>query len=273
MQDNKIEFKFNLSDVSNKFLFHLRETTDCITHIYNSIENSSIDRYRPLPTDSFPLQIDDKRPIPSIEEQKLNTINWILNKAFEEFINGLTKSFKETYRYLKIYSLSLEPRNSSKREDFEKILDKVEVDIEKFSFPEFLDKIELLLRQPLPLKEEISSINKIRNCLVHRHGLVGEKDIKTSPTKDLRLKWISLKYWTNIEGEQMEITYNFRKDSIIVKNLEIEQIRNEKVFKSGDKILLDINEFNHISYTCYQFITRLYTLMPIPTEENKNGAQ
>jgi len=38
----------------------------------------------------------------------------------------------------------------------------------------------------------------------------------------------------------------------------------EKVFKLGDKISLNINEFNGISYTCATFATGLFPLMPQP---------
>ncbi len=100
MQDNKVEIKFDLSEVSNKFLLHLKETTDIVTFIYNSINYSDDIPLKPLPTDSFPIAIDNKKPPSTKEELKFKTINWVLNKAFEEFINGMTKSFKAAYMYL-----------------------------------------------------------------------------------------------------------------------------------------------------------------------------
>jgi hypothetical protein len=264
MENEKIEIKIELAEVTNKFLLHLKETTDCLTHIYYSIDKSDIDIHKPLPTDSFPVKITDNKPIPTTEEQKQITLNWALTKAFEDFITGLTKSFKETYKYLKIYTLSQEPPRTKSREDFEKEFQKIDVDIEKFHFPDFIEKIENILNQPLPLKEELLSVNQIRNCLVHRHGTVLNKDIKNSPTGDLRLKWVSLKFWTTKDGEQTEITYDFRKDGVTVDNLSYTTISNEKVFKLGDKILLDINEFNGIAFTCATFANGLFPLMPQP---------
>jgi len=264
MENEKIEIKFELAEVTNKFLLHLKETTDCLTHIYYSIDKSVLDIHQPLPTDSFPVKITDNKPSPTIEEQKQITLNWTLTKAFKDFITGLTKSFKETYKYLKIYTLSQEPPQTRTREDFEKEFQKVEIDIEKFHFPNFIEKIETLLKQALPFREELLSINQIRNCLVHRHGTVLNKDIKNSPTGNLRLKWISLKFSTAKGGQQTEITYAFRKDGVTVDNLSYETIKNEKVFKQGDKISLNINEFNVISYTCATFATGLFPLMPQP---------
>lgn len=272
MTDEKIEIKFELADVTNKFLLHLKDTTDCISHIYYSIDKLDIDMHKPLPTDSLPIVITDNRPKPTKDEQKQLTLLWTLTKAFEEFINGLTKSFKETYKYLRIYVLSQNPKYTRTREELEAELQKIEIEMEKLHFPDFLDKIEKLLNKTLPLREEVLSINQVRNCLVHRHGTVGEKDIKNSPTSDLQLKWNSLKFWTKINGQQTEITYNLRKNGIIADGLSLESIKNVKAFKLGDKISFDINEFNGIAYTCATFANGLFPLMPRPTEENESGA-
>lgn len=262
MKDEKIEIKFELAEVTNKFLLHLKETTNCLTNIYHAINKLEINIQKPLPTDSFPIAINDNKPKLTISKQKQITLNWSLTKGFEDFINGLIKSFKETYKYLKIFTLSQEPPGTRSRKEMEKEFQKIEIDIEKFSFPQFIEKIEKLLKRTLPLKEKILSVNQLRNCLVHRHGIVGEKDIKNSPTGDLRLKWILLTFWTTKNEQQTEITYNFRKDGVIVDNLSFKTINKEKVFKQGDKISLDINEFNGIAYTCALFAKKIFSLMP-----------
>ena len=264
MEDEKIELKFELADVYNKFLFHLKETIDSLTHIYYAIDKLEIDIHKPLPTDSFPIIVNDNKTKSTIDEQKQITLNWTLAKAFEDLINGLTKSFKETYRYLKIYSLYKASPLIMNRNEFEKELHKVEMEIEKLHFPDFIERIENHLSLLLPLKEEILSINKIRNCLIHRYGVVEQIDIKNSLNNDLLLKWTSLKFWTTVDGMQTEITYDFRKDGIIISDLNCDAIKNERIFKLKDKISLDINEFNGIAYTCATFAKNLFQLIPRP---------
>ena len=224
MEDENIEIKFELAEVTNKFLLHLKDTTDYITHIYHAIDKSDIDIHKPLPTDSFPITITDNRPKPTIDEQKQLTLRWTLTKAFEEFINGLTKSFKEAYKYLRIYTLSQEQNNTRTRENLEEELQKIEIETEKLHFPDFLYKIEKLLSKTLPLREEILSLNQVRNCLVHRHGTVGEKDFKNCTSGGLILKWNSLKCLTKINGQLTEITYEMRKDGMTVHGLNIQTI-------------------------------------------------
>jgi hypothetical protein len=262
--NENIKIKFELADVYNKFLFHLKETIDCLTHIYYAIDKFDIDIHKPLPTDSFPIVINDKKSKPTIDEQRQITLNWTLTKAFEDLINGLTKSFKETYRYLRIYSLYKASPLVMSRDEFEKKLNKIEMEIDKLHFPDFIERIENNLSLLLPLKEEILSINKIRNCLVHRDGVVEDTDIKNSMTNSLHLKWISLKFWTTVAGKQTEITYDLRKDGVTVTDINYETTNNEKVFKLKDKISLNINEFNGIAYTCSTFAQNLFQVLPRP---------
>jgi hypothetical protein len=263
MSVEKIEIKIKTSDVISLFLVHLKETTDCLTHIYNCIEKSEINIYELLPTDNLPFIVNDKKPVPTIKEQKQLTINWALTKAFEDLINGLVKSFEVTIWHLRIYNLHKEHTDKKSRKEVEKEIERIKTDIEDYNFPAFIEKIESLLNLSLPLREEILSINKIRVCLVHRHGLVGQKDIKNSPTNDLQLKWIERKFWTTSKNKRKEINYDLRKSGVIIDNLSCKTIKNKKTFKLKEKVFLDINEFNSLAYTCAIFANKMYSLMPL----------
>lgn len=264
---DKIEIELQLDDVTNKFLLQIKETTESVARVYQAIEMLEIDIHKPLPTDDFPILIDDKKSKPSIIEQKEITINWVLRKGFEDFTSGIILIFKEVYKNLKIYSFYKEHNGTKTREQIEAELNKINEDSEKFHIPNFIEKIGELIELPLPYKEEIISINKIRNCLVHRHGIVSEKDIKDSTDGKLHLKWISLQSYTIINGEKHIITYEMRKKEITVPNLYYERILNEKVFKLKEKISLSINEFNGIAATCAEFAYSLFGFMPRSEEK------
>ena len=104
--EEPIEVKFIIEDVINVFLDHLKETTDCVTHIYYSIEASDIDIKKPLPSDSFPITVNNRKTPKTINEQKISSFDWAIRKAFEDFINGLTKSLKEANKLLRTILLS-----------------------------------------------------------------------------------------------------------------------------------------------------------------------
>jgi len=262
MDTEKIDIEV-ITTVANKCMLHIQETTDYLKHIYHAVNYANVDIHKPFPIDNFPINIDNQVPKPTLEDQKILTINWALIKAFEELINGLTKSLKDTYRYLKVHAIHQEPYTKS-RAQIESELQKISVKLEDAHFPEFIEAIEKSLNCKLPLRDEIISINQLRNCLVHRHGIVSAKDIKNSTTGDLRLKWISLGSFTQIDGQEIEITYNYRKDGITVPNVLHKQFSNEKIFKVGDKVAIDLSEFNGFSYTCIEFALQLFKMMPQP---------
>ena len=260
MKEQPIEIKLALENIVNVFLEHLKETTNCVTHIYHSIEESNIDLSKPLPTESFPLKINNNKPALTIKEQKIVSFEWVVRKAFEDFINGLTMSLKEANKIIETLLLSEKPKYSMTKEEIENELEKINVKIEKLHFPELVKSIEDYLSCSLRFSEEIISINKIRNCLVHRNGVVSDKDVRNN--RDLELKWISLKWYTLIENISTEITYDMRKNGITVSNLEYKVIDNRKSFEKGQKISIDINEFNGIAYTCSEFARFLYSSIP-----------
>lgn len=261
------QVKFDISDVTNKFLLHLKKITDNVTLIYSAVDEYDANFSKPLPTDSFPIGVYDGQPRLPIVDQKEAATEWILTKAFEELVYGLIKSFKETYRYLSYYDLSQKQDKTMTKGGIEKELERIEKELEEFHFPTFIQKIELLLNRQLPLKEEILSINQIRKCLIHRFGRVGDIDVKYSKNNDLRLKWISLRFWTTINNIKTEVTYDLRKDRITVNELSSELIKNEKIFELGEEISIDINEFNGIAYTCAKFVEQVLNSIPIPIEK------
>lgn len=260
MKEEPIEIKFTLEDVVNVFLDHLKETTNCVTHIYYSIQEADIDLNKPMPTDSFPLAINNEKPSLTLNEQKVASFEWVIRKAFEDFIIGLTKSLKEANKIIKTLILSEKPKYSMEREEIENELRKVDDEIEGLHFPKLIEFFENYLGHPLPFREEIISINQIRNCLVHRGGLVSNKDVKNN--NELELRWISLKWYTKINEVSTEITYDMRKNGITVNNLDYKVVDNKKSFKLGQKISINLNEFNGIAYTCSEFAQYLYSSMP-----------
>jgi len=262
MEEQPIEIQFTLENVVNVFLDHLKETTDCVTHIYHSIQEADIDLNKPMPTDSFPIAIINQKPTLTLNEQKLASFEWVITKAFEDFINGLTKSLKEANKIIRTLKLSEKPKYSMTRDEIECELNKINAEIEDLHFPALIKFIENYIGHPLPFSSEIISINQIRNCLVHRGGIVSDKDLKNN--NELELKWISLKWYTKINEVSTEITYDLRKNEIAVNNIEYMVIDNKKSFELGQKISIDINEFNGIAYTCSEFANYLYSSMPKP---------
>ena len=186
MQEIKISFK--LEEVANNFLIYQKRIIENVTFAYNSINSNNSERKIHLPTDGLPLFIDDyKKPLTN-NEIKENTLNWIFQKAFEEIIIGLTPSLIEAYKVLKVRDLSLTINTYENTKALNQVLSRIDIEAQKMHFPVLIAKIEAYLGQTLVFREEILSINQVRNCLVHRQGFVSELDLNDKVSKTLSLK-------------------------------------------------------------------------------------
>ena len=260
-----LQINIKLEQVSNKFLLHLKKIAGNVTLTYNAIKSEKFDPNLPLPTDSLPLNIDDNKKQPTFDEQKDQAIKWLFQKAFEELIIGLTTSLIEAYRYLKLYELASQDTHSRSKDQLENEMEKIEKKAHKLHFPALIKEIEGTLGQSLLLRDEILSINQVRNCLVHRNGIVHQNDLKDDNGEGLTLKWNSPEFYTwKKNGERVKLDYKTREKEINTNKLESFLTGKQKTFKLNDQLLIDIDHFNDISYTCAIFVTKLNDVLPRP---------
>lgn len=256
----EMKMKFTSSDISNASLIHIKNTTAVVTHIYNAIQAFQLQDVKPLPTDSLPMMFDDGQVVLVQPNQKELTMNWIMRKAFEDFINAIFKSLKEAFKFVKFLDYCLKGEYQGPFEKTLKELEEIERDSDQDAFPKLIEKIEKLLKKGnvLEFKEEILSMNKVRNCLVHRDGTVKTKDTNNQEKSLLVLKFVSNNSYVKIDEEFERLTFERRKKEVLVKEQIFKELKEVREFKIGEEVHFDINDFNGISYCCYKFAIGLY---------------
>ena len=143
----------------------------------------------------------------------------------------------------------------------EQKISNIDISANRAHFPNLIKHIEQCIDQPLYLRDEIISINRARNCMVHSGGIVQDKDLKDKGSKVLTLKWKIVRFSTEKNGQQILLEYRTRKDGIHIDNLQMELIDNFKEFSLGERISIDLNEFNDILYTCSIFTKTLFNTL------------
>jgi hypothetical protein len=98
-------------------------------------------------------------------------------------------------------------------------------------------------------KDQVLSINAARNCFVHRHGAVSDRDVNDEGV--LEVKWTRHRIFIqNEDGEQ---------DLIIGKVLEVgskicmKVEEKEKPFSIGDQLSFSIEEMSEIIWCFFLF--------------------
>lgn len=144
-------------------------------------------------------------------------------------------------------------------EEAEKLKKSIATKAKKAHLPVHIEQIEKLLKCQLELKEEISSINNARNCLVHRNGIVHEVDFNDKSTPCLRLKWVEFYHELQLmNGDWKKLTFELRREGVEAKNLRITPVPKELCFSENDITEYDINTIIGVGWTCIFFINGLY---------------
>ncbi|MGP8217472.1 MAG: hypothetical protein ACLQQ4_18030 [Bacteroidia bacterium] len=265
----RIDVEFHIAEVSNKFLRQLTQTINATKHIYHAVDNYNPDFIPPLETDTLPIVIIDPSDPNNTKPTKAETLLWLYKKAFEEFIIGLTESLIEAYRLLKISRLSVSTKLKRDKTDVQIMeeITKINDTAMKMFFPNLLNEIEKELEVALLFKNELISINCVRNCLVHRSGIVKDKDINDEANKVLKLMYFQYKTYSELEGQKTEMNWDRRKAGVQATGLEIVRTNAVLNFPLNSNVYLNDNNFNDVACTCAFFVYYLLEVVQKKTIE------
>ena len=129
----------------------------------------------------------------------------------------------------------------------------MESDPKKFHRLGFPDKLNHLrdlhgITVESQMMRHILSANTARNCLVHRNGLVTEKD---SENGRLLVSWRKLKFVLVDEDGERDLligVVNEKEAKIVLKIID-----EEKIFNIGDSISFSPQEFQYIAWSMFVF--------------------
>ena len=179
----------------------------------------------------------------SIEDSRINFKNWILKKGFEDLITALTE-LMISFSY--IVDLNKKIKENPKRtlgELEQLIFERNEINT-KLPFPKLIEKVNSSLKEPLKFSKEILSINKVRNCLVHRNGIVHPTDFNNE--NGLELKW----WYYNFELKQGQQKKELKRFDVVAPqdNIFVNSVLKTKLFKDRERVTFSLQEFFELSH-------------------------
>lgn len=198
--------------------------------------------------------------------QKNKYKSWLLTKGFEELIEGIKLTLVEAFRYVSIYNMF-----GGNTEKIETTLEKINKDFDelrehsgKQSLPALFEKIRPYITSQLLYENHIKTLNKARNCLVHRKGKVTPEDTNTK-NNTLKINWIRyFIFFDYKDGEVEFIPGHITKESVEIK-IRIKE--EEKEFNLNETISFTFEELQEFMTTCHQFLIDLASKLPIIKEK------
>ncbi|WP_206637212.1 hypothetical protein [Mesorhizobium sp. M6A.T.Cr.TU.017.01.1.1] len=144
--------------------------------------------------------------------------------------------------------------------EFEDIYLAAEKKASSLNFPDLLLAVQAQLATKLDFFEEYRSLQRARNCLEHRNGVVGHIDCDEGEGA-LSLKLPRLKCFTVSDGEEIEVHKNqyFEKGGTI----KIKRDLRIRVFALGETVSFTAEEFSEIAMALRLFVADIAPKLPI----------
>jgi len=264
-QEEPIIVELQITDIFNKCMLHIKNVTEIITLINHSLQNSVINGIQPLEVDALPIAIEDLVSPASNISPKEKATTWLFKKAFEELIVGTTESLIDAHKACKLFALMNETKVKEIHQN--DVNDKLRGILQKPSdlhFPTLITQIEQELNISLPFRNEILSINKVRNCLVHGNGIVRKKDVNNTSDNCLTMFYIELIVKAKKDGELIEIKKEDKKYQFSADRVDIYTREKKLNFQIGENITIAATTFNNLSVTTILFIQSLFEKITTP---------
>lgn len=183
------------------------------------------------------------------EDRRQAYASWLLCRGFQELLRGIRASFEEALIYLDIYR----QRETLERwGDFQAALQAVKSRAERLNFPDLMTAVSDGLAEPLAFQEEIRSLQRVRNCLEHRRGVVGQPDIDTGSAV-LTARFPHFQILVRGDGEPRPIQLGMHISAGEV--FEISRAIREISYHLGDKIAFSAEEFTDIAFAINVFFS------------------
>jgi hypothetical protein len=190
----------------------------------------------------FVYYLDNKEDLPAIQKQQYK--KWLIKKGIEDLMKGISLTLIDAYCYGSLYAAK---DAMTLTDQFLAVREKAEKEAHKLALPNLITHLtSKFLRDRLVHEQDILSINKVRNCLVHRDGFVTDKDVNHG-ADELMVSYKRLKI-IKVSTSQ-EITAPTSNDSSVRFALEPATIQ----FKIGDHLDFNFRNFNDFNFTCSRF--------------------
>lgn len=208
--------------------------------------------YLRLPDTSFGITLDSKLKW-SREQAQREYSKWVLSNGFRDMTEGAGLFLDSVHNILAYWDIGIRVRDQGPitMGDWDKMIIKGGASFHELGFPHKLD--HLSKEHGLALNEtfisKLLTINKTRNCLVHRQGVVSQKDVNCEG--GLQTKWMKLALVMQDGETCKEVTLPFmaEKNTLVgVRNQE-----QAKVFPLGSQVEFTAQEFSDICWCFFIF--------------------
>lgn len=204
-----------------------------------------------LPDATYQLRVDDGLE-PSVEEMRAAFAQWILTCGLRDVVETIGTTLGEARKLLTLFSMA-QPDGSLTYGEYIEAGERF-ASFDRLGLPDKLSCLDELFGEDfLPAArdaDQVLSINAARNCLVHRGGVVSERDCNMEGS--LEVRWAQ---WDAIIIQPDGTEVIAEKDTIgeAGSRIGVRRSQTSKLFQIGDTVKFSEQEFVNLCVTLLHF--------------------
>jgi hypothetical protein len=202
-------------------------------------------------TSPFPSaqQLHKSLPYSDVKDEY---VYWSLRNAFTQAIDQVGEFLEECRGLIALYRLGSTTING---DEWNRIWTTERETFDRKPFPQKIAYLEEKSGGTFQFKDHVLTLNQARNCLVHRLGVVSQRD--TKGTDSFTVKWHTMRLVIvdSVTGDETFVPQQTPTEHESKLVLRIGPL--EKKFQVGDHFLLSPDELNFTMWTFHSFALEL----------------
>jgi len=259
----RVHLSLNGNAVKAPITAVFRDVLDYVAFGLNASERVKGDNLGTLPSGLIGFGFAPPGAKRDAEALRAEFRSWLLTRAFGELIKAVGTALERAYEYCEVLSLvGRESITTGAR--LTENLERIHRTAEKAGFSELQRLVADRLTGPLELGAHISTMNDVRNCLEHRHGIVGSRDTRNGDHLVLRWRRLQLAYVGDDDQEEVEIHGGPQVLGRPGSSGQIIQriVECQREYALGARIDVSLEEFNQSMFTCWLYGEDLAAKLP-----------
>ena len=175
MEETKsvMTMNINLDGLVGKLNIQLQYLSDVLKFSNTAVDNVKEQNYNDYCAFAQISTADNQKL--SYDKAKSKFQEWCLRNSFRDSVETIIVFLEECH----LVCALLDSRENCRInvEDYNQIVSEKQKRFHKLNFPDKIEFLRKIFSISSSLEEHVLSLNKVRNCLVHRSGIVGQQDL------------------------------------------------------------------------------------------------
>jgi hypothetical protein len=255
-----VTIKIDARGVGNPAQLAAREVHDIFAIAYPAVGDADLGNVAPLADQTVHMQMEVLGRSPDDERAS------VMRRLMAMCISDLSRGIRQTLEHASAHAELVRARPEMFRSDDDfgsedERADAIVAAVERFKtealskaqsmrYPQLLAKVQKDLSAPLHWAPELTSFQKVRNCLEHRSGIVGSQDVDEAGTLVLSLPYLEAGI---IERDGLRRPMRLGMPLKNASAMHFQVAVRQHTFKLGEPIVVEPKQIAEIAFAVWLF--------------------